>query len=159
MNIPLRRPLTVADYLAWADAQPERQRTELINGQIVPMPAEPATHSRVKVAAFLALVRAVKEAGIDCEVLSDGMAVHIDEHTAYVVVEVLSPSTAHSDTSAKLIGYFNLPSVEHYLVLDPERRVLTHHMRGRAAATQSIGSLRLNPPGIAVMVEDLFGPV
>jgi Uma2 family endonuclease len=60
--------------------------------------------------------------------------VRIDDHTAYepdalvycddnlapdamlipnpiIVVEVLSPTTRHGDTSAKLIGYFKLPSV------------------------------------------------
>lgn len=158
MNIPLRRPLTVADYLAWADSQPERQRTELINGQIVLMPAERLTHNRVKNAVYLALVQAVRSAGVDGEMLSDGMTVRIDEHTVYepdaliycgeklpdsamliaapvIVVEVLSPSTAHSNTSAKLIGYFKLASVAHYLVVDPDTRSLTHHARARNPVT------------------------
>jgi Uma2 family endonuclease len=179
MNIPLRRPLTVADYLAWADSRSEPQRTELINGQVVPMPPERLTHNRVKNAVYLALIQSVRSAGIDAEVLSDGMAVRIDEHTAYepdaliycgeklpdsamliadpvVVVEVLSPSTAHSDTSAKLIGYFKLPSVAHYLVLDPATRSLTHHARGRDPVTISSGRIELDPPGLSVAVEDSF---
>jgi hypothetical protein len=65
------------------------------------------------------------------------------------------------DTSAKLIGYFKLPSVVHYLVIDPETRRLTHHMRGRdgelSAQMQSSGTLRLDPPGITVDVADLIG--
>lgn len=180
MNIPLRRPLTVADYLGWADAQPRRQRTKLINGQIVPTPAERAAHNRVKGAVYLALVEAVKRAGVDCEALPDGMAVRIDDHTAYepdaqvycgtklassamlvpapvIVVEVLSPSTAHSDTSAKLIGYFKLPSVVHYLVLDPDTRSATHHKRSQEPVTLSAGPIDLDPPGISVFVENLFG--
>jgi Uma2 family endonuclease len=44
-----------------------------------------------------------------------------------IVVEVISPTSAHSDTSAKLIGYFKLPSVQHYLVIDPDARTVTHH--------------------------------
>ena len=40
MNIALRRAMTVPEYLAWADAQSEQPRTELINGQIVAMRAE-----------------------------------------------------------------------------------------------------------------------
>ena len=40
MNVELRRPMTVQEYLAWADSQAERQRTELINGQVVAMSPE-----------------------------------------------------------------------------------------------------------------------
>jgi Uma2 family endonuclease len=35
MNIAIRKPMTVAEYLAWAEAPSERQPTELINGQIL----------------------------------------------------------------------------------------------------------------------------
>src|SRR6059058_3834542 len=35
MNLPLRKALTVAEFLAWADSQSERPCAELINGQIV----------------------------------------------------------------------------------------------------------------------------
>ena len=46
-----------------------------------------------------------------------------------VVVEVLSPSTAADDQGVKLDGYFSLPSVQHYLIVDPDRRVMIHHKR------------------------------
>ena len=49
-----------------------------------------------------------------------------------IVVEVLSPSTAADDHGLKLDGYFSLPSVQHYLILDPDRRVMIHHRRGQA---------------------------
>jgi Uma2 family endonuclease len=74
-----------------------------------------------------------------------------------IVVEVLSPTTSHTDTSAKLIGYFKLPSVAHYLVLDPDARTITHHVRDGVASLLSSGALRLDPPGINLTVEDLFG--
>ena len=112
------------------------------------------------------------------------MTIRIDDHTAYepdalvycgerlprgsltapnpiVIVEVLSPTTAHTDTSAKLIGYFSLPSVQHYLVIDPDKRVVTHHLRapdgGITAHSSTDGALRLDPPGIELKVADLFG--
>jgi len=174
--------MTVEEYLAWSEGQGERRRTELINGQVVTMPAERVLHSRVKGSAFLALRRAVEVAGLPCEALTDGPAVRIDEHTAYepdalvycgakpapdsmlivnpvIVVEVLSPSTRHSDTSAKLIGYFKLPSVIHYLVLDPDARTVTHHVRNGVPTLLNGGPLRLHPPGIDVTVEDLLGPL
>lgn len=171
--------MTVQEYLAWADAQEERQRTELINGQIVAMPPERVTHSRTKGAIFLALVQAVKTAGLPCEALPDGPTVPIDDHTAYepdalvycgklpnpgslaipnpiVVAEVLSPTTAHHDTSAKLIGYFKLPSVQHYLVVDPDARTVTHYARGEMPVILTEGTLKLDPPGLTLTVSDLL---
>jgi Uma2 family endonuclease len=179
MTIPLRRPLTVADYLSWAHAQSERQRTELINGQVVAMAPERVEHGEVKLAAAIALRTAIAKAGLSCHALGDGMTIRVDEHTAYepdalvycgtklargstvvpepiIVVEVLSPATAHTDTSAKLIGYFKVPSVVHYLVLDPDSRTATHHTRGGAPAMLTRGPLRLEPPGLELQVEDLF---
>jgi len=180
MNVELRRPMTVQEYLAWSDSQAERRRTELINGQIVTMPAEKVAHARTKGAVYMALMQAVKSAGLPCEALPDGMAVPIDNHTAYepdalvycgdapqpdsliipnpvVVVEVLSPTTAHHDTSAKLIGYFKLSSVRHYLVIDPEARTMTHYARGEMPVIMTEGELRLDPPGLSLKVADLLG--
>ena len=69
--------------------------------------------------------------------------------------------TSHNDTSAKLIGYFKLPSVMHYLVIDPDAHAVTHHRRmptgGTTANTVTDGALQLDPPGIALQVADLFG--
>lgn len=184
MNIARLKAMTVADYLAWGEAQSERIRSELINGQIVTMAAERADHNRIKLAASVALRQAVKAAGAPCEVFTDGMTVPIDAHTAYepdalvhcgpsipasqltapapvIVVEVISPTSAHSDTSAKLIGYFTLASVRHYLVINPETRTVTHHTRAQDGAIKAVtvtsGSLRLDPPGIALDMIDLVG--
>ena len=77
-----------------------------------------------------------------------------------IVVEVLSPSTAAIDHGRKLSGYFSLPSVEHYLILDPERRVAIHHKRGQGDAIETRvltdGVAQLDPPGFEVAVEALF---
>jgi Uma2 family endonuclease len=184
MNIALSRAMTVDDYLAWGDTQSERRRTELINGQIVAMTPERVEHVEVKFATALALKIAISHAKVACHALGDGMTVRVDDHTAYepdalvysgeklergsltvpnpvVIVEVLSPTTAHTDTSAKLIGYFKLPSVEHYLVVDPDACAVTHHRRaptgGTTANTTHDGVLHLDPPGIELKVADLFG--
>jgi Uma2 family endonuclease len=184
MNIALRKVMTVEDYLDWAAAQSEEPRTELINGQIVPMSPERVAHNRIKGAVFIALRRAMDEAGIAGEVFTDGVAIPIDAYTAYepdasvrcgapvpgdamkitdpvIVVEVVSPSSVHSDTSAKLIGYFKVNSVRHYLVIDPDTRRVTHHRRAAdgqvLANTLSDGMLRLDPPGLSIEVETLFG--
>jgi Uma2 family endonuclease len=184
MNIALRKVMTVEDYLDWASAQSEQPRTELINGQIVAMSPERVAHNLTKGAVFIALRQAMAEARIVGQVFNDGLTVQIDDYTAYepdasvrcgasvsptemkitdpgIVVEVVSPSSAHTDTSAKLIGYFKLNSVRHYLVIDPDSRIVTHHSRAGdgpvVAETFSKGTLRLDPPGISVEVESCFG--
>jgi Uma2 family endonuclease len=181
MNVALRPAMTVDEYLAWSDSQSERRRTELINGQIVTMPSERVVHSRIKGRVHLALQRAVVAAGLPCEALPDGPAIRIDEHTAYgpdalvycgdppaprsllvvnpaIVVEVLSPTTVHSDTGAKLIGYFKLWSVAHYLIIDADARTVTHYTRNATPNGLSNGPMRLDPPGLDLTVEDLLGP-
>jgi hypothetical protein len=53
-----------------------------------------------------------------------------------------------------------LSSVHHYLILDPERRVVIHHKRGQGDAIETRvlanGVARLDPPGFEVAVEALF---
>jgi Uma2 family endonuclease len=79
-----------------------------------------------------------------------------------VVVEVLSPSTRHLDTTAKLSGYFSLPSVVHYLVIDPDRPLVVHHCRGEGDTITTrilhAGPVRLDPPGIDVAIEGFYPP-
>lgn len=184
MNIALRSALTVDDYLAWAAAHPEARHTELINGQIVFMSPEQLQHNRLKKRIVNALEREIERTGIEAEAFTDGVTIPIEPHTAYepdasvrlgpplpgkdmkvpdpvIVVEVISPTSAHSDTSAKLIGYFRLPSVKHYLIIDPEARTVTRHSRAAdgsiAAVTLASGALQLDPPGLTIDVTDLLG--
>jgi Uma2 family endonuclease len=131
------------------------------------------------------LWEAIRLKGLPCRVYPDGMTIRIDARVTYepdasvtcgprtppdaieihdpvVVVEVLSPSTAAVDHGRKLSGYFSLASVQHYLILDPERRVVIHHKRGASEAIETRvltgGVARLDPPGFEVGVEALFPP-
>jgi Uma2 family endonuclease len=52
-----------------------------------------------------------------------GRATHPNyEVDALIVVEVLSPSTERVDRTEKAIAYASLPSIEHYVLVDPMRR-------------------------------------
>lgn len=172
--------MTVDEFLAWAEDRPGRY--ELVDGEVYAMSPERARHARAKAAAYVALADAIRRVGIGCEAFPDGMTVRVEESTAYepdalvrcgpplpgeaievpdpiVVIEVLSPSSSRHDTGAKLAGYFRLPSVRHYLIVDPVRRLVIHHRRAEAVIETRIvseGLLRLDPPGIALAVEALF---
>jgi Uma2 family endonuclease len=176
--------MTAAEFIAWAMEQPDGARYELVAGEVVGMAPERASHSRVKKRVARLLDDAIENAGLECEAFTDGMAVQVSADTAYepdalvrcgppvpddtveisdpvVVVEVLSPSTRARDAGAKLADYFLLPSVRHYLIVDTKKRTVIHHARaggGAEIATRIVrdGALRLDPPGVALDVAELF---
>jgi hypothetical protein len=54
-----------------------------------------------------------------------------------------------------------LMSVEHYLIADPDTRVVIHHARGHddvvATRVVSEGSVLLDPPGLTLTLTAVFG--
>lgn len=175
-------PMTREEFLAWVEVQP-CGRFERIDGIVVAMAAERASHNLRKGAARDALRRAVKEAGLtSCQVFGDGMTVQV-ENSDYepdavlrcgpllpgdatkvsdplVLVEVLSPDSATRDRATKLRAYFKLPSVQHYLIVWPEEQRIVRHSRmaNDQVATHVFvsGEIRLDPQGIAVTVEEFY---
>jgi Uma2 family endonuclease len=173
--------MTVEEFLPWAEGKEGRR--ELHDGVPVRISPERAAHAETKAKAYVALREAIRRKGLPCRVYPDGMTVRIDARAAYepdasvvcgprvpgdaieignpiIVVEVLSPSTAAIDHGRKLSGYFSIPSVQHYLILDPERRVVVHHKRGGDEAIETRvltdSCARLDPLGFEVAVEALF---
>jgi Uma2 family endonuclease len=184
MNAPAPLRLTVDAYLAWAGAQPARPRHELVRGRIVEMAAEKNLHAIVKGDAFVALRSAIRNAGLSCTVFPDGAGVRVGADSLYepdvtvtcaafdpqavwvpepvILVEVLSPGTERCDLGVKLADYFRLPSTAHYLILDPEAKLVVWHARAGEAlrtSTHEDGTLRLDPPGLTLAVGDLFASV
>jgi len=169
------------EYRRWYEAQP-RGRYERVDGRIVAMAPERGAHLRAKIAVYKALERAISTAGVDCQALPDGATVETGDSdyepdalvncgaamaddaiaapNPVVVVEVLSPGTASTDTGAKLAGYFLVPSVAHYLVVHPTRRTIIHHRRAGNRIETSIivnGPISMDPPGIVITVEEIYG--
>lgn len=75
--------------------------------------------------------------------------------------------TAKHDMSAELEGYFALPSIQHYIIADPDRPMLIVHSRrhdARAAdgtlSTRLVSDpsavLRLDPPGLTVGLAEVL---
>lgn len=90
-----------------------------------------------------------------------GDAISLDD--PLIVVEVLSPSSRARDSGAKLADYFRLPSLRHYLIVKIESRTIIQHARGAdgtiATAIVTGGRLALDPPGIAIGLEEVFARV
>ncbi|NBC31232.1 MAG: Uma2 family endonuclease [Alphaproteobacteria bacterium] len=177
------RRFTVAAYLDWLERQAEPGRYELVAGVPVAMAPERVQHMRVKARVWRGLSDAISAAGVACEALPDGATVQVDETTAFepdasvncgdplpgdtvilpnpvIVVEVLSPGTASIDTGRKLAGYFTVPSIRHYLIVDAEKRLVIHHDRTEAGLIETgivtAGNLVLDPPGLTIAIDRFF---
>jgi Uma2 family endonuclease len=178
-----RKPLmSVDEFMVWADGQPEQW--ELLDGIPAAMSPERVIHGETKYRIARALDEAVAKAAIPCRFVLDSAAVRIDAKNSYqpdvmvycgepvsgdalvianpvIVVEVLSPGNAVRDLRDKLQGYFRVPSVQHYLIADPDTRVVIHHARGHgdvvATRIVSEGSILLDPPGLALALAAVFG--
>jgi Uma2 family endonuclease len=184
MSTPAQRKMTVDEFLVWAEGQ--EGRWELYRGVPYLMAPERARHGEVKFAVQTALLQGIRKASLTCHMRPDGATVRISQHVAHepdalvycgpklpddsvevpepvIVVEVASPSTRKIDGSLKLMGYFTLPSVHHYLIVDPDGPPLVHHRRqGDGTILTTIvpdGVLRLDPPGIEVAVAEIFAGV
>lgn len=172
--------MTRTEYRAWSERQP-RGRFERIDGVVVPMALERVEHNDRKMLTWLALRRAVLDAGLPCHVLGDGMTVEVGDSdyepdavlycgeplppgttavaSPLVIVEVLAPSTSAADRAWKLREYFRLASLRHYLIVWADRQQIVHHRRDESGAVATAlltsGEFRLDPPGIAITVEEV----
>jgi Uma2 family endonuclease len=173
---PARTRMTSDEFIAWAMEQGARY--ELAAGEVIAMAPERAAHARMKAHVWRRLTEAIETANLPCEAYPDGMAVEIDHQTTYepdalvrcgtplspdaiklndpvIVVEVLSPSSLARDSGAKLVDYFRLPSVRHYLIMRTEDRIAIHHARSEdgGIVTHIVrnGPLLLDPPGLSLL--------
>ncbi len=182
MTALAKHRLTVDEFIAWSMGQ--RGRYELFRGEVFAMSPETVGHAKIKAAVHAALVRGLRKSQLRCHALPDGVTVRINSEAAYepdalvycgeelppsalevpapvIVVEVLSPSTHRIDVSSKLIGYFQLPSVMHYLIVDPSQSVIIHHARGAGGdiltRAVTVGAVKLDPPGLELHLADIYG--
>ena len=173
--------LSREEFRRWAEGQ--TRRYERVAGEPVAMSLAGAQHVRLKSRIWVALDRAIRAGGLDCEALADGMTIEVDADTDYepdavvncgprigpdvtavpnpvVVVEVLSPSTQSVDSGEKLADYFRVPSIQHYLVVRARRQEIIHHWRASGEIVSravNVGVIRLDPPGIAFDVAEVYG--
>ena len=189
IDLPKHR-MTADEFLAWAeDLSNEAGKFELWDGEVVVRhgPAagfeERSQHWEAKNAMNLALHDAIKRAGLPCFVAVDGPMVRLSPNrmarpdvlvycgpkvprgvqevpNPVILVEVHSPTTRTRDHGAKLQGYFTLPSLCHYLIIDPERALLIHHKRAAdiATGTEIVTGprLQLEPPGLDVDLTEVL---
>jgi Uma2 family endonuclease len=135
-----------------------------------------------KARVWSALDRAVRKAGLQCQVLPDGIAIEVEDSDyepnavlrcgerlwdyaiavpdPLVIVEVLSPTTGGIDRSLKLREYFRLTSLHHHLIVWPDRPRIVHHRRASDGQIQTrtvtSGQVMLDPPRIEIATSDIY---
>ena len=140
---------TLADFLAWEDAQPDRH--EFHRGEVFAMVEARRTHERV--VANLVRHFGNQLDGTPCQVFSAGMKLQVADDTVFypdimvtcdradlaadlalraptLVIEVLSPGTQSYDRSQKFAIYRRLPSLKEYILVDPDTRRVEGFRRG-----------------------------
>lgn len=176
------QPMTVDEYLVWAETHSGKY--ELHDGVVVKMAAERTGHLKVKGRVFIELLRAARQFGkTDMHVLPHGATVRVGLRRAFepdaliylgpeladdvievpnpvVVVEVLSPSTGDFDMADKLVGYFGVPSIAHYLIVNPaEMPAILHSRQADGTILTRLlhsGAIKLDPPGIEIDIPSLL---
>lgn len=142
---------TLAEYLALSAASEEK--LEFVNGEILQMAGGSNAHNRISANIVRSLGNRL--AGGPCAATTSDQRVQIVETGMWdypdvtvvrgppvfspfdaqtvvnpsAVVEVLSPSTAAYDRSAKLAHYLKLPSLRHFLVVSQGERQVEHFRR------------------------------
>jgi Uma2 family endonuclease len=183
MSALAKQKMTVDEFLAWAEGR--EGRYELVDGEVIAMSPQQVGHALVKMRVANALTEAISRAGLGCHAFPDGITVRINAHTAFepdalvhcgefpnlnalevsnpiIVVEVLSPTSMRRDLAEKVAGYFKVPSILHYLIVDSEGAVIIHHSRsGEGIFPPRIireGEIELTPPGLTLNAADLLLP-
>lgn len=140
IQTPVR--LTVEEYLAWEETNFEKH--EYIDGEVRCMAGAKGTHNRIMMNIAVTIGRQLDNS--DCFLLSSEMRVKAAE-TRYVypdmsavcgegkfardnemelvnpllVIEVTSPTSIDIDRGEKKLFYFEVPSIQAYLIIDQHR--------------------------------------
>lgn len=171
--------MTVDEFVAWSEGR--EGRYELYLGEVVTSQSERISHGAVKFAISIAVRNALARISTNCRMVPDGATVRIDNRTAFepdvtihcgpidfdgvfatnpvVVFEVVSPTSLRIDTGRKFSEYFRVAAIQHYVIVQIDRRLVVHHRRNGETIESRIlnsGALSLDPPGIVLQVEDFF---
>jgi Uma2 family endonuclease len=129
MGVPAIK-MTLAEYLAAVETSEER--LEWINGEVYAMAGGRPLHAAVGANAIMALGRALD--GCGCRVASPDQRVYVEATEASVYPDatvVCGPyrMAEDYDRGAKLEHYLRIPTLGDVLIIDPDRRLVTHHSR------------------------------
>ncbi len=134
MNVALRKPMTLEQFLAWEERQ--ELRYEFDGVRVIERTGDTAAHSSIQVNLITAL--GVRLRGTACQPLGSLLKIQVAGHIRYpdafvvctpvpphatvvtdpvVIFEILSESTQDNDLMVKNAEYRATPSVRRYVIL------------------------------------------
>ncbi len=155
MNLALRKPMTLAEFLEWEERQPLRYEFDGV-GPVAMTAERPGMHKSKGIVAFALTARPAASAcpflaatsnfrsrratsaiptAWCCTPVDGGATVVYDP---VVVFEVLSPMTSYNDRIVKAREYETTPSVQPYVVLEQESVNAVVNVRSGEAWTHDI---------------------
>jgi Uma2 family endonuclease len=164
MNVALRRPMRLEEFLAWEERQ--ELRHEFDGFQPVAMTGGTAAHALLE--RNLAISIGGRLRGKSCVFYGDSLKIEVDGSIRYpdgfvvctpvrprttvvrdpvVIFEVLSPSTSGTDRIVKNREYAATPSVQRYVMLEQDRVAATVYAR---AGDDWVGHLLLDDAMLAM---------
>ncbi len=178
MNLALRKPMTLAEFLEWEERQPQRYEFDGVG----PVAMTGGTYGHSTIQGNLATAVGGHLRGKPCRFhgsdlkfqvaeghvrYPDGMVVcsPVDRtatvvHDPVVVFEVLSPSTAGNDRIVKAREYQATPSVQRYVMLEQDAVGATIYARSGETWTHEIlvadSILALPEIGVSLPLVELY---
>jgi Uma2 family endonuclease len=178
MNLALREPMTLAEFLEWEERQPLRYEFDGIG----PVAMTGGTHGHAAIQRNLAIAVGGRLRGKPCQFLGSDLKIQVAEgHIRYpdgmvvcspvdrtatvvydpvVVFEVLSPSSARTDRIVKAREYQATPSVQRYVMLEQDGVSATVYARSGEMWTHEIlvadSVLSLPEIGCELLLAELY---
>ena len=178
MNLALRKPMMLAEFLEWEERQPLRYEFDGVR----PVAMTGGTAGHADIQANLAAALRTRLRGNPCRFYGSDLKFQVAEgHVRYpdgmvvcspvdrtatvvydpvVVFEVLSPSTAGNDRIVKAREYQATPSVQRYVMLEQDAVGATVYARCGEAWTHEIlvadSILALPEIGVSLPLTELY---
>jgi Uma2 family endonuclease len=156
MNLALRKPMTLAEFLEWEEGQPLRYEFDGVG----PVAMTGGTYGHSTIQRDLAFALTGRLRGKPCQFQGSDLKIQVgDGHIRYpdgmivcspidrtatvvhepvVVFEVLSPSTAAKDRIVKAREYQATPSIRRYVMLEQDSVGATVYARSGETWTHEI---------------------
>jgi Uma2 family endonuclease len=174
---PEHRYLTLDDYLVLEDQSSVRH--EWVDGAVYAMAGASLRHNLIKDNISAAARRLPLSSG--CRITTSDTKVQTERAVYYpdvvvacgptdldglveqkpcCIVEVLSPSTSAIDTREKLAAYRAMPSLQDYLVVEPDVRRIEHHHRvetgWEVVSVVGLGAVLIECLGGEIALDDCY---
>ena len=168
--------ISVEDYLA--GELENATKHELVEGQVIAMAGASVNHERIAVNFSAELYNRLKNS--PCEPFGSDMKVRVRDNFYYpdllvdcsfdeaepyyttspvIIVEVLSRSTRKMDEKTKLIEYFNIPTLQEYVLIEQDIADVTVYRRqeGWRSTHYFLGeSVYFESIDCTIAVEDIY---